>query len=273
MRRTCVALFLLVGCDSDKASKDDGETPEVAAKSEAGAEAKAPAKAPAKSAAEAKAGPEVTEDAPEKFGQMSKPSQGKPEPEPEVAPEPEVVHKERPRGLPGPTEAELRAWDREDPAGEKHLYKWDEDNFDDMADLWQDLVCMRDEVMTAGEKAFGAKSGSPEEETWFQFKRTFIVRADSWQKRMFADNPRIIEKSKFVGNFLEAHEIIMTSYPRAYNEADRKAVDEASVQWNRVEAKAIKYTKALGKDWPDFEGTEAAKEAHRAHCDALAKKK
>jgi hypothetical protein len=40
--------------------------------------------------------------------------------------------KPRPKDLAPPTEAEFKAWNRKDPEGEKHLYKWDKDNLSKM---------------------------------------------------------------------------------------------------------------------------------------------
>lgn len=162
----------------------------------------------------------------------------------------------RPDGLPPPTDAELRAWDRKDPGGEKHLYKWDKKNITKMVGYWQQLECFRDKIKEEGEKAFGAEPGTPQEEQWFQFKRTFIIPiVDSWQKRLFANEPRILEKSKFIGNFLEAHELIMRGYPEAYNNSDRTEVDKNDAHWIIVQNKNKKYTKNLGagKEWPEWD--------------------
>ena len=81
-----------------------------------------------------------------------------------------------------------------------------------------------------GQKAFGAEPGSPKAEEWYQFKQAFIIPiVDSWQKRMFAEEgTRILEKSKFISNFLEAHELISREYPAAYNASDQTLLDEAN---------------------------------------------
>mgnify|MGYP001187260007 CR=1 FL=1 len=279
MRRTFVAWVMLAGCDWSSVSEKGGNEPAVTAERKHDASVKTAAK----SATETKTAPDAEEETPEVYGQMSKPPppveappEPEPEPEPESEPEPEPdadtgTMRERPSTeFPEPTEEELAAWDRKDPAAEKHLYTWDKDNYETIDDLWEDLACMRAQLMLAGEKAFGAKKGSPEDEDWFAFKRDFILRADRWQQRMFAANPRLLEKSKFAGWILELHELLMSSYPRAYNDADRKAIDEADAQWEVVAAKAEEYTKTLGHDWPDFEADEAAVRDHRKRCEALA---
>lgn len=159
--------------------------------------------------------------------------------------------KPRPRDLAPPTDAEFKAWNRKDPEGEKHLYKWDKDNLSKMLVYWEHLECFRDKVKIEGEKAFGAEPGSPTEEQWFQFKRAFVTHVDGWQKRLFAEQPRILEKSKFVGNFLEAHELVMHGYLKAINEADQTELEKADAHWIIVEAKIKKYVKNLGGEWPE----------------------
>ncbi len=71
-----------------------------------------------------------------------------------------IKPKPRPKGLDGPTEAEFKAWDRKDPEGEKHLYKWDKAHLDDMMDYWHQLECFQEQVKVEGAKAFGAEPGS-----------------------------------------------------------------------------------------------------------------
>lgn len=158
--------------------------------------------------------------------------------------------KPRPTGLDGPTEAEFKAWNRKDPEGEKYLYKWDKAHLPEMLGYWEQMQCFREKVKEAGQKAFGAEPGSPPEEQWFQFKRIFINQVDGWQKRLFAEQPRIQEKSKFIGNFLEAHELVMNGYPKAFNESDTTELEKADAHWIIVEAKVKKYVKSLGEEWP-----------------------
>src|SRR5690606_99467 len=113
--------------------------------------------------------------------------------------------KRPPDGLPPPTDAELKAWDRKDPEGEKHLYKFDKANLKKMLNYWNELECFREKMKEEGEKAFGVEPGSPDEEKWYQFKQLFIPMVNTWQQRLFANEPRILEKSKLIGHFLEAH--------------------------------------------------------------------
>src|SRR5688572_20784726 len=47
--------------------------------------------------------------------------------------------KDRPEGLARPTDAEFKAWDRKDPEGEKHLYKWDKANMDRLLGYWEEI--------------------------------------------------------------------------------------------------------------------------------------
>lgn len=179
--------------------------------------------------------------------------------------------KPRPKGLAGPTEAEFAAWNRKDPEGEKHLYKWDKAHLDDMLRYWEHLECFREKVKEAGDGAFGAEPGSPTEEQWFQFKRGFVTHIDGWQKRLFAEQPRVLEKSKFVGNFLEAHELVMHGYLKSYNNADKTDLKANDARWAIVEAKVKKYTKDLGGKWPERDPNNAKQAAaHEAVCqDAL----
>ena len=178
-----------------------------------------------------------------------------------------VKAKPRPKGMDGPTDAEFKAWDRKDPEGETHLYKWDKAHLDDMLGYWHELECFQEKVKEEGQKAFGAEPGSEKAEQWFQFKRAFVAHLNGWQKRLFAEQPRVMEKSKFVGNFLEAHELVMNGYLRAYNDGDETELKRQDAHWKIVEAKNKKYVKSLGSDWPerDMEKPKVA-EAHANFC-------
>ena len=165
--------------------------------------------------------------------------------------------KERPSdGLPPPTDAELKAWDRKDPEGEKHLYKWDKKNLTKMKGYWDELRCFREEVMKNGEKALGAEPMSPESEKWHQFKQGFIPFVNGWQQRLFANEPRIQEKSKFIGNILEAHELVMHEYPQAYNNGDEIELKKAEAHWIIVDDKVKAYAEQLGGKWEYLDTTD-----------------
>lgn len=151
-----------------------------------------------------------------------------------------------PDELPPPSEAEFAAWNRKDPEGEKHLYKWDKRNLPRMWNYWLEMSCFRDKIKEEGAKAFGAEPQSPEDEKWYQFKRVFIPFLDVWQQRFFANEPRILEKSKFVGHFLEAHELIMNGYPKAYNEGDETELKKQDAHWLLVNDKVKRYVDQLG---------------------------
>lgn len=190
-------------------------------------------------------------------------------------PEDKIVAK-NPKPRPGdkygkPTGAEFKAWDRKDPAGEAHLHKWDKANIDKMMGYWEDLTCLKEKMKEEGQKAFGAEPGSPQAEEWFQFKRAYVIPVvDSWQKRMFAEEgTRILEKSKMISHFLEAHELIGREFPAAYNDNDEKALQKADAHWMIVEAKVKKYVGNLGvgDKFPeiDIDDTKAM-EKHAARC-------
>lgn len=172
--------------------------------------------------------------------------------------------------LPPPTEAEIKAWDRKDPEGEKHLYKWDKRNMPRMWNYWMEMHCFKDKIKEAGSKAFGAEPQSPEDEKWYQFKRVFIPFLDVWQQRLFANEPRILEKSKFIGHFLEAHELIMNGYPKAYNESDENELMKQEAHWLLVEDKVVRYVEQLGggKKYkiPNLENPKEAK-AYAKFCE------
>jgi hypothetical protein len=161
-----------------------------------------------------------------------------------------------------------KAWDRKDPEGEKHLYKWDKANLDKMMNYWEDLTCFKEKMKAEGQKAFGAEPGSPTAEEWYQFKQAFVIPIlDSWQKRLFANEPRILEKTKFIGNFLEAHELISREYPAAYNDSDNTALEKADAHWMIVEAKIKKYVGNLGGKFPEVDLDNAKSvEKHAKHC-------
>lgn len=172
-----------------------------------------------------------------------------------------------------PSSAEFKAWDRKDPEGEKHLYKWDKANLPKMMGYWEDLVCFKEKMKEEGQKAFGAEPGSPQEEEWYQFKQAFVIPIlDSWQKRMFASEPRVLEKTKFIGNFLEAHELVSREYPAAYNESDKTALEKADAHWMIVEAKVKKYVGSLGGEFPEVNlDDKKSVEKHAKHCEQALK--
>jgi hypothetical protein len=141
--------------------------------------------------------------------------------------------KPRPKDLPPPTDAEFAAWDRKDPEGEKHLYKWDKENGPRILGYWEQL------------------------------------HLNGWQQRLFALEPRIQEKSLYIGNILEAHEAVMNNYPKAYNMGDKDELEKVEAHWTIVEQKMKKYSKNLGLDWPERDMTDPKQaEAHRKVCEA-----
>ncbi len=178
--------------------------------------------------------------------------------------------KPRPTGLPPPTDAEFKAWDRKDPEGEKHLYKYDKANLKKLLNYWAELECFREKMKQEGEKAAGAEPGSPTDEQWYQFKQLFIPMVNTWQQRLFANEPRILEKSKLIGHFLEAHELAMNGYPSAYNNNDKVAIATADAHWTIVENKIIKYLKNItSEELPkDDLSDPKVKEKHDKFCQA-----
>ncbi len=154
--------------------------------------------------------------------------------------------KPRPEGLPPPTDAEFKAWNRKDPEGEKHLYKWDKANVDKMMNYWAQLQCYQEKMKEEGEKVLGAQPGSPEFEQWDRFQRGFLVFLDGWQKRLFANEPRILEKSKLISHILEAHELVSLHYRKAYDSRDKTALQKHDAHWIIVDTKVKKYLKLLG---------------------------
>lgn len=169
----------------------------------------------------------------------------------EVTLGPDDVVKKRPTGLKDPSKAEFRAWNRHNPAGEKHLYKWDKAHLKDMLRYWEELECFREEVKREGSKAIGAEPGSPKGEQWHQFKAGFVPHVNGWQQRVQADIPGWLDSSKFPGNFFQAHEMVMIGYLRAYNDANKKALKIQDAEWDIVAAKNKKYVKSLGAKWPE----------------------
>ncbi len=176
--------------------------------------------------------------------------------------------KRPPSGLPPPTEAELKAWDRKDPEGEKHLYKFDKKNMSRMLNYWRELECHREKMKEEGEKAFGTEPGSPVDEQWYQFKQVFIPQSNTWQQRLFANEPRILEKSKLIGHFLEGHELVMNGYPKAYNESDRTEIQKNDAHWTILENKITKYLKNIGGELPKKPDLDDPKQkaAHEKFC-------
>ncbi len=177
--------------------------------------------------------------------------------------------RKRPDGLPPPTDAEFKAWDRKDPQGEKHLYKWDKRNAGKMMGYWEELECFKEKMKEEGEKSLVAEPGGPEFEKWEQFKQAFIPHINGWQQRLFAQEPRILEKSKFVGNILEAHELVMHGYPKAFNGHDMTELEKNDAHWIIVQTKMKKYVKQLGvgEVFPETDPNNAREvEAHAKVC-------
>lgn len=179
--------------------------------------------------------------------------------------------------LPPPSDAEIKAWDRKDPEGERHLYKWDKRNLKKMWNYFMELRCFKEKMREEGQKAFGAEPQSPEDEKWYQFKRVFIPFLDLWQQRLFANEPRILEKSKFIGHFLEAHELIMNGYPTAFNHSDEIELQKQDAHWLLVEDKVTRYVDQLGGSktykLPDAESEKEMKNWAKFCEKALAPKK
>jgi hypothetical protein len=159
--------------------------------------------------------------------------------------------------LPEPTAEELAAWDRKDPEGEKHLYKWDKANAKKMQTYWKELRCLRDKMKVEGQLAFGTEPGGEEQMKWEQFKLAFIsMVVDPWQMRLFAaEGQDILTKSKVIGHILEAHEMIMRHYPTAYNDGDEVEIKVQDARWTVVENKVKDYYEKIGAplELPDLE--------------------
>ena len=150
--------------------------------------------------------------------------------------------------LPLPSEEELAAWDRKDPAAEQHLYDWDKANEAKMHAYWQDLRCMRAAVKEAGDDAFRASPGSKAQKDWDKFKQTFIVSVcDAWLQDLFkVEGHEILAKSKYVVYFLEAHELLMNGYPRAYDGTEEVELQRAEALWTIVSNKVDDYSNKIG---------------------------
>jgi len=178
--------------------------------------------------------------------------------------------KPRPEGLPPPTDEEFKAWDRKDPEGEKHLYKFDKANLGKMLNYWKELDCFREKMKIEGDKVLGAEPGTPLEEQWIVFKQIFIPMGNTAQQPLLATEPRILEKSKLIGHFLEAHELVMNGWPDAYNNNDKVAIATADAHWTIVENKIIKYLKNISQEeLPKDDLTDPkVKEKHDKFCAA-----
>lgn len=177
--------------------------------------------------------------------------------------------KRPPAGLPPPSDAEFKAWDRKDPEGEKHLYKYDKQNLTKLLGYWGELECFREKMMEEGKKGMGAEPGSAVEEQYYQFKQIFIPLVNTWQQRLFSNEPRILEKSKLIGHFLEAHELVMHGYPDAYNNNDENSVAQQDAHWLIIENKITKYLKNISDEpLPKADLTDPKQaEAHAKFCE------
>lgn len=175
--------------------------------------------------------------------------------------------------LPEPTAEELAAWNRKDPEGEKHLYKWDKKNSKKMHNYWKELRCLRDKMKSEGDKAVGVEPGSPESVQWDNFKRAFIPHVDGWQQRLFAaEGQEVLTKSKYISNIIEAHELVMNGYPSAYNDGDAKLIKRQDALWLVVENKVVDYSNKIGApiSFPDPESEKEMKKWEK-FCDPVLK--
>jgi hypothetical protein len=179
--------------------------------------------------------------------------------------------------LPEPTAEELAAWDRKDPEGEKHYYKFDKANAKKMQTYWKELRCLRDKMKEEGQKAFGAEPGGPEQQQWEQFKLAFIDPVvNNWQQRLFAaEGQDILVKSKYISNIIEAHELVMNGYPVAYNDGDEIEVKRQDALWTVVENKVIDYSNKIGAPMklPDLEDPKQKKKWDKFCKDVIFPKK
>jgi hypothetical protein len=153
-----------------------------------------------------------------------------------------------PRHMGDPSDEQLAAWNRKDPEGEKHLYKWDKAHAKDMQNYWKELRCLRDKVKLEGAKAFGTEPGGLEQETWEQFKLAMNASVlDPWQARFFAaEGTDVLSKSKVAGDILEAHELVSLHFPSAYNDGDEMAIKVQDARWTVVENKVVDYYSKVG---------------------------
>lgn len=177
-------------------------------------------------------------------------------------PTPDPSATKRPTDLAPPTDEEFAAWDRKDPVGDAKLVEWDKAHLGRMLGYWTDLACFRGRVLAEGQLAFGSAAGSPTEERFFQFKRTFVVEVDAWQHALFVSEPRVMEKSRIVGHLLEGHELVMNNYPKAFTHGDAKELEAVEAHWVVVEARTKKYVESLGGTWaaPVCTGTKTKKQ-------------
>lgn len=160
-----------------------------------------------------------------------------------------------------PTQAELDAWERKNPENTHlHVYEWDALNFGRMEGYFHDLECFHAFMVAAGEAGRGAAPGTKVAKAWADAKRQLMGELDAWLKQLFTNEPRILEHSKFVVRFLEAHEVITRVLPAAYDDGDQLAIDEAEAQWMTVVARFDEYARAVGK---------VASRAGDAHCKAM----
>lgn len=142
-----------------------------------------------------------------------------------------------------PEETKFNAWERRDPTSERPLHEWDRANLVMMHRYFRDLECAHLTMIDQGD---GYLSGTRTPEQWATHKRTVIVDLNTWQQTIFRDNPRIMEKSKYLGTLLEMHELVMSGIPKAYTTADDKAVRRAAMYWRVLIAKVTTYTLTLG---------------------------
>lgn len=176
--------------------------------------------------------------------------------------------------LPEPSAEELAAWDRKDPEGEKHLYKWDKANAKKMQTYWKELQCFREKMQKEGSAAVGTEPGGTEQVQWENFKLAFIPHVNGWQQRLFAaEGQELLSKSKYISNILEAHELVMNGYPTAYNDGDENEIKRQDALWTIVSNKVVDYSKKIGAPMdplPDLEDPKA-KEKWDKYCTEVLK--
>ena len=166
--------------------------------------------------------------------------------------------------LPSPTEAELRAWDRKDPEGEKHLYKWDKANFAALDSYWRELQCLHFAVRSSGDASL--TGGDPK--WWEGFRLNLSTKGEGWLEPLVQQG--LLGKSKFFSQLIEGYELAVYQYPEAYEGREAMPLMRLDAHWLIVENKIEDYAERLEESATRLDPANTADlEACRSFLDGL----
>jgi hypothetical protein len=138
----------------------------------------------------------------------------------------------------------LAAWDRKDPEGEALLRSWDQAHVAELSSWWRELQCLRLALVSVGNTTYNSNDAA----RWQTFAGMFRPAADSWMSALLS--PEILSNSKAIARILEAHELLISAYPNAFEAGDAWELQSCDEQWTVVANKLDEYLTQVGASRP-----------------------